>query len=97
MVTLAPVSLEGVVQRLARARLLLGLLAGLAAACVAEVVGIGVDAQEPDQAVQLTHTILQGRSQFTKMLIAKPDNFYHALRFLLLSLYPLLFFVAKKL
>ena len=59
MVAFAPVGLERVVQGFAVAGLLLVLLRGLAAPCVAEVVGVGVDAQEPDQAVQLAHPILQ--------------------------------------
>ena len=63
MVALAPVGLEGVVQGLACAGLLVGLLAGLATAGVAEVVGIGKDAQEPHQAVQLTHPVLQDKTQ----------------------------------
>ncbi len=59
MVALAPVGLEGIVQGLAGARLLLLLLAGLGAAAVAEVVGVRVQAQEADEAVQLTHPVLQ--------------------------------------
>ena len=59
VVAFAPVGSEGVVQRFAGAGLCLaGLLGGLAVALVAKVVGVRIDAQEPDQAVQLAHTIL---------------------------------------
>ena len=59
VVALAPIAAERVVQRLAQARFLLpGLPFGLAAARVAEIVGIWVQPQESDQAVQLTHTVL---------------------------------------
>lgn len=58
MVTLPPIGFEGVVQGFAGAGLLLGLLGSLAAARVAEIVGVGVDAQKPDQAVQLAHSVL---------------------------------------
>lgn len=63
MITLAPVSLEGVVQGLAAAGLLwdVPLLLAFAPPSVAEVVRIGEEAQESDQAVQLTNTILQQR------------------------------------
>jgi len=58
VVALAPVGFEGVVQRLAGAGLLLLLLAGLGPAAVAEVVGVRVQPQEADEAVQLAHPIL---------------------------------------
>ena len=57
MIALAVIALEGVVQRAAVAGRDLGRL-GCAGA--AEVEGIGEDAQEPDQAVQLAHPILHG-------------------------------------
>ncbi len=56
VVALAVVALEGVVQRAAVAGWDLGRLGG---AGTTEVEGVGEDAQEPDQAVQLAHSVLQ--------------------------------------
>ncbi len=56
MIAFAVVLGEGVVQALAGAGVFLG---GLCRALGAEVEGVGEDAQEPDQAVQLAHSVLQ--------------------------------------
>ena len=65
MVALAVVLLEGVVEGAAVAGRDLGRLGGARAA---EVEGVGEDAQEPDQAVQLAHAFLHEKPMLIRGL-----------------------------
>jgi len=68
VVALAVILLEGVVQGPAVAGWDLG---GLRRARATEVEGVREDAQEPDQAIQLAHTVLQSKHNRISCSVAK--------------------------